>query len=543
MSVLAAGSMRQNASQFACPMGTAGAERKIWDVVLIGSGMGSLAAAATLARYGRSVLVLEAHTQVGGLTHTFARKQVRWGTGLHYTGWPTAYFNDFPVLWEALTQGRAPWLRLPDEADHYIHPNGSFVKQGTRERYRQDLLERFPSERPAIDRYFADMREILAQYLRFMPLQSVPHLAERCGLGWLMGRKFLHYDRLPLTQYMDQIGASQSLRDHLWFTWGNFGGVPGETSVGAYAVPMEHLMDGLWTMADSSRGVAEAFTATITACGGEVRRGAPVTGLVFRGGRVVGVQAGEQHIRARTVISGIGAPETYERLVPADRRPRHAARVMHMKPSCSIFTLYLALKREAIERFALTGVNYWVECEPGSLRTWWNDLRSPPSWFLFSLASRFQRDADRGNLIPAEIFVGVQGNNFNQWQQTRVMKRGQEYAEFKQELMHKTLVRVEQTWPGFSQYLEFAEGASPLTITSYTGHVRGAAYGIAPVPGRYSERSLRVATGIPGLLLTGQDVAAAGVIGAFYGGIAAAGAVLRTNPARALADGRLRQSP
>jgi len=73
-----------------------------------------------------------------------------------------------------------------------------------------------------------------------------------------------------------------------------------------------------------------------------------------------------------------------------------------------------------------------------------------------------------------------------------------------------------------------------LTIQSYTGHLDGAAYGIAPVPGRYSMRGLRVLCGIPGLMLTGQDVSTPGVIGAFYGGLATASAVLSRSAASVL---------
>lgn len=508
-----------------------------WDVVCIGSGMGSLAAAATLARSGRSVLVLEAHNQVGGLTHTFARKQMRWGTGLHYTGWPTAYFNDFPLLWDVLTGGGAPWVRLPEDTDYYLHPDGTFVKRGPRQRYRDDLHAAFPNEGQAIDRYLDDMRRITAEYLRFMPLQALPRIVERLGAGWWLGRRFLRQDRLPLDRYMDQIGASQRLREHLWFTWGNFGGIPAETSVGAAAVPNEFMMDGLWTSQFGSRSVAESFLHTIRQAGGEVRRGAPVSGLVFKGSRVVGVRVGDDEVRARTVLSGMGARETYRLLVPPEYAPRHAAPVMAMKPSCSIFTLYMALDRRVLGQYGLTGVNYWVEAVRGSMRGHWQDLDSPPPWFLLSLAPRFAAEGsgtDPDDAIPAEIFVGITGEHFARWQGTRVMKRGPDYADFKGHLIEQTLQRVEQTWPGFRRFIRFVEGATPLTIQSYTRHLDGAAYGIAPVPGRYSNRALRVETGIPGLLLTGQDISAAGVIGAFYGGLAAASAILRRNAASLL---------
>jgi len=510
-------------------------QQRCWDVVCIGSGMGSLAAAAALARSGRSVLVLEAHSQIGGLTHTFARKQVRWGTGLHYTGWPTAYACDFPHLWDVLTGGEAPWVRLPEDTDYYHHADGVFVKRGPRQRYREDLHAAFPAERPIIDRYLDDLRRIAAEAFRFLPLQALPRMVERLGVGWWLGRRFLSMDRLPLNQYMDQIGASQKLREHLWFTWGNFGGIPDETSVASAALPNEYMLDGLWTVQNGSRSVADAFSRTICQAGGEVRRGAAVTGLIFQGGRVVGVRVGEEEVRAHTVISGIGARETYRLLVPAERQPRHTDSILSMKPSCSFFTLYLALDAAVLKHYGFTGVNYWVEAVRGSMRECWKDLSSPPPWFLLSLAARFQQEGpavgstEEERIIPAEVFITVSAEHFARWQQTRVMQRGVEYADFKQHLVAQALQRVEATWPGFGRYVRHTEGATPLSIASYTRHLDGAAYGLAPVPGRYSARALRVATGVPGLLLTGQDVTAAGVIGAFFGGLTTASAILRRN--------------
>jgi all-trans-retinol 13,14-reductase len=259
-----------------------------------------------------------------------------------------------------------------------------------------------------------------------------------------------------------------------------------------------------------------------------------VSELVFQRGRVVGVRVDGEEILAYSVISGIGARETFRRFVPETIQPRHASRIQALPPSCSILTLYLALRPEALMKYGLHGVNYWVEGEPGSMRTWWQDLNVLPSWFVLSLAARFQHEEPTRGQTLAEIFVGIPGKHFSRWHQTRVMKRGQEYADFKEDLVQKTLNRVERTWPGFGRYIDFIEAATPATIRSYTGHSSGAAYGIAPVPGRYSERGLRAATGVPGLFLCGQDVAAPGVIGAFYGGLTAASALLKCKVATRL---------
>jgi all-trans-retinol 13,14-reductase len=56
----------------------------MWDAIVIGSGIGGLAAAAALAKRKRRVLVLEQHSVAGGLTQTFSRKEWTFAPGVHY---------------------------------------------------------------------------------------------------------------------------------------------------------------------------------------------------------------------------------------------------------------------------------------------------------------------------------------------------------------------------------------------------------------------------------------------------------------------------
>ena len=59
-----------------------------YDVVIVGSGIGGLCCGSILTLSGKKVLICEAHTQPGGVAHSFKRKG--------YT------FESGPSLWSCL---------------------------------------------------------------------------------------------------------------------------------------------------------------------------------------------------------------------------------------------------------------------------------------------------------------------------------------------------------------------------------------------------------------------------------------------------------
>ena len=59
---------------------------KIFDIVVIGSGLGGLVSALVLAKEGLSVCVLEKNNQFGGNLQTFSRRKLIFDTGVHYLG-------------------------------------------------------------------------------------------------------------------------------------------------------------------------------------------------------------------------------------------------------------------------------------------------------------------------------------------------------------------------------------------------------------------------------------------------------------------------
>jgi all-trans-retinol 13,14-reductase len=103
-----------------------------FDYIVLGAGLGGLAAAACLVRQGKSVLVLEKHYLPGGCCHTFDYGNYRFCADVHYIsqcspGEAIAKFLDY-------IERDVPFNSLnPDCIDRVITRLGKFfLKSGIR---------------------------------------------------------------------------------------------------------------------------------------------------------------------------------------------------------------------------------------------------------------------------------------------------------------------------------------------------------------------------------------------------------------------------
>lgn len=81
------------------------------------------------------------------------------------------------------------------------------------------------------------------------------------------------------------------------------------------------------------------------------------------------------------------------------------------------------------------------------------------------------------------------------------------------------MVRVHLLVQLACRVLHVAELATPLSFNHFLGREKGDFMSLAHTPERFAPH-------VPGLLLSGQDVASAGVSGAIMGGVVAASAAL-----------------
>ena len=124
-----------------------------YDVIVIGSGMGGLTAAALLSKEGKKVLVLERHYTAGGFTHVFKRKGYEWDVGIHYIGEVQNKNSPIRKMFDYVSQCNLKWEDMGEVYDRVVigEKKYDFVK-GV-ENFKNTLVSYFPDESKAIEDY------------------------------------------------------------------------------------------------------------------------------------------------------------------------------------------------------------------------------------------------------------------------------------------------------------------------------------------------------------------------------------------------------
>ena len=143
-----------------------------YDALVIGSGIGGLTTAALLAESGKKVAVLEQHYTAGGYTHSYDRGDYDWDVGVHYIG-DMGRPTDARRLLDFLTEGAVGWAPMDQRYDRYFVGDETFDAVAGKDAFRDNLVDRFPAEADAIDRYLEMLGEV-GRAMKFLTLRKLP---------------------------------------------------------------------------------------------------------------------------------------------------------------------------------------------------------------------------------------------------------------------------------------------------------------------------------------------------------------------------------
>lgn len=493
-----------------------------YDVLVIGSGIGGLAAAALLSKlYKKRVLVLEQNFAAGGLTHEFHRHGYHFDVGLHYVG-GMGSGEQGRMLFDFLTDGALAWNKMPDVFEKFIYPDFSFDLPSDPQEYLRALQERFPAEKEALAKYFKDCSKASYWYKMEALVEVFPFaLRPLAGLatGLLGG-----ISRRTTKDYLDQNFMEDRLKSLLASQWGDCGLPPSQSAFGLQAGIVQHYLKGGWYPVGGAGEIARKIIPVIEASGGEVRVSQRVEEILVEKGRAVGVRVvpansprgGPIEYRAGVVISDAGSFITYTRLLKS-APPSYREELESWPKGLSAIVLYLGLK-ESPAKLGFKGENYWVY-ESEDHESPIQDLEKRATYYL-SFPSLRDPQAT-GHTAELIVFCGY--DIFQKWSGQLWKKRDKNYFEMKDRLIEHFLDILNGRFPGFRHLVGFKELATPLTVEYFPETALGNFYGIPGTPSRVGRPWARVTTPVKGLYLTGADVLFLGIMGAAMGGVKTVG--------------------
>ncbi len=509
-----------------------------YDAIVIGSGMGGLAAAAFLAKHGhKRVLVLERHYTAGGFTHVFRRPDFEWDVGLHYIGQVHDPRSETRRLFDDITDGKLAWAPMPEVYDRVVIGDRAYGLVAGADRFRETLQGYFPREARAIERYLDTVGACVRASSMYFAEKVVP-APMAWVLGPLMRARFLRYARRTTLEVLQGITRDPELIAVLTGQYGDYGLPPGQSSFAMHAAVVAHYLEGASYPVGGAGQIAATVVPLIEAAGGAVLVGAEVGEILVREGRATGVRMADgRELRGPIVISDAGLVNTFGRLLPKEVAASTAIgdAAAKVAPSAAHLCLYVGFKRTA-EELGLNGTNVWILPDADHDGSFARYLRNPEAPFPFVFISfPSAKDPSFQTRYPGratcEIITGAPYEWFARWAETRWKHRGTDYEEFKGRFAERLLEQLHIHVPQVRGKVDFHELSTPLTTQHFSAHPHGEIYGLAPTPDRFRMR-LRAKTPIRGLFLAGQDLCMGGVTGALFGGAMAASAVLRRNVLR-----------
>lgn len=507
------------------------------DAIVIGSGMGGLAAAAILARTrGKRVLVLERHWRAGGFTHTFSRPGgFTWDVGVHYVGADVVKPGMARDVLQLTTGGALAWSRMPDPFERLVFPGFEFAIRAGRERFEEDLARAFPAEARGIRAYLRDVVRAASATAVNALRGTAPAPAAALARWLLAGR--LRLARRTTGEVLGARFRDERLKAVLGARWGDHGLPPGRSAFLAHAMITAHYLEGGFYPVGGARVIADGAARVVAEAGGEVRVRSEVERILVRAGKAVGVRLeGGEVLFAPLVVSDAGARATFLRLLdPGVVIPFRDA-LRRVERGMAHVSLYLGLSASP-ERLGVRGENFWIH-DTLDQDALWRRRGEVPAGRVSHVYLSFPSMKDpRARTHTAEVVTAVDAADFERWAGAPWKRRGAEYDALKERISDALLDVVERRLPGFRALVSYRELSTPLSTERFTGHAGGEIYGIPFTPERLDLAFLQPRTGIAGLYLTGADALMLGVTGAAMAGLMTA--VAATGPST---FGRVKQA-
>ncbi|MCP4629478.1 MAG: NAD(P)/FAD-dependent oxidoreductase [bacterium] len=508
-----------------------------YDAIVIGSGLGGLAAGARYARQGKRVLVLERHDKFGGAATVYRKQKMDVDVGLHELDG----LDDGDIkrkMWTELgLDRRLKTVLLPEfyALKRAGDPSVFYLPHG-RDAVEEVLAKRFPHQKQALAKYFRVCTGLRSGITGL--------LNDKKTITWWLSTLpkslmlLLRYNNSTVLQFLqDLFGNDEEIKLVVAANLSYYGQDPGTLSTIFYGIAQASFyIGGGHYIKGGSQALSNALVDIIIEAGGQAVIRRNVTKILTAGNQVTGVAHEKMlHIVRKQapgdpdrqeafapVIFGNAAPSILKEMLPENLGKKFYQRYKQFPLSPSLWVIYLGFNKKPSD----FGVHHYSTfIIPEHIQTF-RDYTATHRIFLTMPSNKYPVYAftdysliDSGLNTSGRYLACMCGlDHIDNWQHLS----DEEYYRKKEAWQEALIDHLNDQFPGIKEAIVFQEMGTARTMRDYLNTPGGCTYGFearAPffrqdrssprttVKGLYLASAFTMGGGFAGALLSGDNAA------------------------------------
>ncbi|TFF97892.1 MAG: NAD(P)/FAD-dependent oxidoreductase [Promethearchaeota archaeon] len=451
----------------------------MYDVIVIGAGVGGLSCAAQLASLRKKVLIVEKIHHIGGTSHIFTRKKE--GTYFFPMG-PLSFSH--PEFVNLMLKDMGIKSTIDFKRSHFqlITPEIDIIYSKQWEDFQKDLKDRFPQNAEGIEKLFGILKEIIAAIKQIQDWHPEFTLLSDMKLGrkeipeqYAKKLKIVEkYSEIPSKIVLDKYLANPTLKKLLG-------------SQGTYepVMNMIHLafmwnlmsIEGIWYPSIGIHGINDELSESIRRMNGDILLNSSVEEILVEDQKAFGVLLSNgKTYKAPWIVSNADYKTTFLELIKPENVPvDHLQKVQNSAYTGSEICVYLSADKNNVDLSKLRADHLFYRHNMRFPSQNDKNIFDTKEIEICQWSKKEPHSAPEGK-ISLILRANMNFNTFSEWR-TGIKKRKEGYDEYKRQLGYQLIKVVDNIIPGLLNSHDILDIATPLTYLDWGKRYKGSIAG------------------------------------------------------------------
>ncbi|MFX1256680.1 MAG: phytoene desaturase family protein [Promethearchaeota archaeon] len=448
----------------------------MYDVIIIGAGVGGLSCASKLALSGKKVLILEKIHHIGGTSHIFKRGDFYFPMG------PLSF--SFPNFVKLMLKDIGIQEDIKFKRNHFqlITPELDIIYSQDWNKFKERLKKIFPQDREGIEKFFIEFKKLIKAISEIYTWHP----------EFLIGTKFKKGDKELIKKYKQDYDliekyakiSSKSILDYnlktdslkrLLGTQGSFEPI----------MNMVHLafmwnimsIEGIWFPSCGIHGINNLLKKCFLKHKGEIKLNTAVEQILIENNKAVGVKTSAGHIyRANWIVANADYKKIFLELIDPEKVPTLYLDTIRNTPyTGSDLSVYLGIDPLKVDLSKIKADHLFYRKKIQKIKKKIPEDFENKEIEICVWSNKLNNFAPKG-MISLVIRVNMPYEYFKPWR-IGEKKRKEGYIAFKYSLAEKLIETVEEILPGLKTSIMTMEVATPLTYQDWGQRFNGSVAG------------------------------------------------------------------